>query len=164
MKKIIVSFLMLSLIVSAGFAATAPKVTAKPAATGSSNGLRVGFIASTPTVKFNINENMNMQVGLGLSSSSGSSTFGIVVAGGSKIAKVSGNDIYTGSRLNYSSSSGSSSFTIAWDLGVDVMLNSALEVGLYISPISYSSTSFGGASSTSFSILSGGVISAHLYI
>ncbi len=165
MKKTVVALLIVALLVPAAFAqkSTSVKASAK-ASSAKSFGVGVaGFsqAGAMPTIKFNLSDTLNMQAGLGVVSAAGATNMNLMAAINGKIGKVGGYDLFTGGRLGLASAAGATTTMLNWDLGIEFMANDSVEVGMYITPFSFSSA----AGASSFSILNTGLlISAHLFI
>lgn len=159
MKKVFAMAIVMALVIaSAGFAA--------PAASSASDANKTswGFIAGTPTIQYNFTKDFSGQFGFTYTSASGGSTTTFLVEGSNTLMNVGSNDFTLGGLLTYGSFGGGTSWTANFTCGVRNKLNSNVELQFLIYPIAISNTSFGGASSSTTSILGGATIGAHLYL
>ncbi|MEK7376263.1 MAG: hypothetical protein AABZ57_03740 [Candidatus Margulisiibacteriota bacterium] len=151
MKKFILCTLVLMLVISgAAFAAKSVSEAGK---------LGVGMFGTTPTVSYNFSDSLSGQIGLNYLTSSGAGAAGQLGVLGSvawDMYKVGANTVNLGALLNYTSNfacvSGLNAMTIALTWGAETKLNPSLTVGLVLFPISYTSVSIAGATTTNLGV------------
>jgi len=171
MKKIFALFLLLLFVLSvAAIAAPAKKVvTASDSSQASGMRFGMGVYNGAGGIKF-LGESFSAFVGLNFSSTSAggasTTTFG---GGGNFVFNLSGGAVPThaGAGLTYTSfpfgAGTGTSFTLAGIYGAETTILDHFNIGVDIFPISFTSASAGGGSSTTFSLLSGTVHGAYIF-
>lgn len=185
MKKILIALLVVGLMVSVSLAAKAPVAKA---ASASESGMKIGVgVESTPissaaglplaglnmaTMRF-IGDSFSGSAGLLFQTASGGGVSGTAIGFGGKYTfNLTGGTVPThaGAGLTYISYQAlaagtptTSGFTLAGIYGAETIINDHLNIGVDIYPISFTSVSTAGASTTVFSVLSGTVYAAYLF-
>lgn len=156
MKKVISFALVAMLVLSAASFAQ----TKKAAPVASSSGMMIGIDTGLTSLKFD-NKDFSASVGASFTSAGGTSTIGF---GGNYRYKLSKGAITTnvGGGASYQDLGGGfSTITLRALYGAETTIAGKLNVGFDVFPVSFSSTSGGGSSTTSFG-LGGGTVYAYL--
>ena len=166
MKKIGLAILIFSLII------TLPAVAFAAAKAGT---LGVGmYFGGLPTLKYNFTKEFAGEAGIGLSSTSGGgtsqTTFTLLARGDYIVISKENLNGYAGGALTYMSypvgAGTASSFTLQGQIGVEGYILPSLSLSIDLVPLSFTSTSVGGTTTTTFNLLSGTsiiVTSFHYY-
>ncbi len=165
MKKILIVLLVLGLMASVSMAAKAPVARA---VTSSASNMKIGFGVDNGlgAMKF-MGDTWAASAMLAFSNTSAAgqsnSTFGI---GGKYTVNLTGGTVPThagGGLTYYSMPNNTTSFTISGIYGAETVLAEHLNIGFDLYPLTFTSLSQGGASQTTFSILTGTVYGYFLF-
>lgn len=138
--------------------------------TSDSGRFGIGIFGVTPTIRYNFSDQIAVQLGLRYDtiSAAGSAAQTTILANLSKeLFIIRQNKLTWGIMVNYVSNSGYASGVNTTSLmatfGIETKLNPDIVMSVVIMPVSYSSYSVAG-SSTSLGLLNNAVFAAHIYI
>jgi len=168
MKKMLLSFVFFVLFAcSSAFAAVEPFDPYQFEEALTFKRMGFGFYGTVPSVKYSFTKDISGQIGASVSQTSAagqtSSSFIVLMQGANIFKRLGDANLKYGGFMSINNGTSSTGWTVAGTIGFEKDLAVNLTMSLDVIPVSLSSTTAGGSSSTTIGLLSGTVISAHFY-
>lgn len=157
----------LILISSAAFAELEIFDPASFESSGNDRTVGYGFYGTVPSIRYNFTKDLSGQFGASASQTSAagqtSRNFIVLMQGAGIFKRLGDANLKYGGFLTFDNGNSSSGWTVAGTVGFEKELAVNMTIAIDVIPVSFSSVSAGGSSSTTLGLMSGTVISAHFY-